>query len=552
MRTGFTAVETTVYDVALVGSGIACSMTLCELATRLSDRAAGGRTLRIAVIEKEGEMWNGIPYGRRSAFGALAFQRLKEFLPEPELTRYIQWLATNADSWLKTFRQCGGPSAARWISDNERLMERGEWEELYLPRFLFGQYISSNTGRALERLSRNGVATVTLIHGEATGISRPPGRPHIIAVENSMKNRATVHAARVVLAIGSPPQRSVKTGVIAGRHGHTHIDNIYSPSENASVSKIKHALATLPDRRMANILVVGSNASALEVLYLLNYCVETRRLINSIVVLSRSGLLPYKICQEPVQFELTALESLCGRFSAADLMAAITTDIGRAEQSRVNIADLRDPVSAAVGRLTALMHISEQKKFVCEHGIHYSRLMRRAGRDTRTAADELVGLGILTTVQGELRTLEPSPSSGRLVLAAYATAASQANITHPAAFSISINCGGFEELDLCSNPLINSSIENGICTPNSTNRGFLVNDRLEASENVYVIGPLVGGNFNDKVRFWHVESAARISSLAKLLAESLADSLFVPGQYSRSDRTDVASGMSSSFCPPGL
>lgn len=539
------------YDIAIVGSGIACSRTLCELAERLKDTPTRGKMLRIGVIEKEGEMWNGIPYGRRSAIGALAFQRLQEFLEEPERSYYIEWLATNADWWLKTFREYGGPSAAKWISDNQPLMEQDKWEELYLPRFLFGLYVSRQAACAVEELARAGLASVTPIHGEAIGMRRMPGGHHTIAVEDARGAVTSIKATRIVLAIGSPPQKSIHNGAVAGQHSHTHVGNIYSPSEDISIQKIRQALSSLSDKKLANILILGSNASSLEVLYLINYRPEIRNLINSVVVLSRSGLLPYKICEETVQFELTALNSLreSSYFSAADLMAAITCDIRRAEELKLNIADLRDPVGAAVSRLTALLHISEQKKFVCEHGVHFSRMMRRAGRDTRNAADELVNMGILTTLKGDYRRLEPFPSGKGLMSLTYAAAECQIEMTHPVPFSITINCGGFEDLDISSSRLINNLIENELCYINSTNRGFLVNDRLEASENVYVIGPLVGGNFNQKVRFWHVESASRIVGLAKLLAESLSESLFPPSEYRVSDTTRLAGGVVSSVCP---
>jgi uncharacterized NAD(P)/FAD-binding protein YdhS len=522
--------EMNTYDIAIIGSGIACSMTLCELAERLKGTPAASKAVRICVIEKESEVWNGIPYGRRSAVGALAFQRLQEFLEEPERSYYLEWLVANVDSWLKTFEQRGGPGAAKWVSDNQALMEQGNWGELYLPRFVFGLYVRSKTARAIEELSKARLASVTVVHGEATGVSKLPGKLHLITIQNITNVCRSVHATRVVLAVGSPPQKSIYGGSVAARHsrGHTHIDNLYSPSEDISIQKLHNALSCVPEKSLANILVVGSNASALEVLYLINYRPEIRNLINSVVVLSRRGLLPYKICQETIDFQLTALEALFGAapFSAADLMAAITLDIQRAEELRLNIADLRDPVGVAVNRLTALLPVSEQKKFVCEHGVHFSRMMRRAGRDTRSAADELVSAGVLTTVKGDFRRLEPMQPGEGLALATYATLGREAEITHPLPFSITVNCGGFEELDFCSSQLINSVIENQLCKVNSTNRGFLVNDRLEASENIYVIGPLVGGNFNDKVRFWHVESASRIAGLAKLLAESLYSSLF--------------------------
>jgi uncharacterized NAD(P)/FAD-binding protein YdhS len=71
-------------------------------------------------------------------------------------------------------------------------------------------------------------------------------------------------------------------------------------------------------------------------------------------------------------------------------------------------------------------------------------------------------------------------------------------------------------------------MQNGLGRPNRTNRGLLVNDDFEASPNFYVIGPLIGGNFTTNLRFWHVESAPRIRSLAKLLAARLARSFALP------------------------
>jgi hypothetical protein len=73
---------------------------------------------------------------------------------------------------------------------------------------------------------------------------------------------------------------------------------------------------------------------------------------------------------------------------------------------------------------------------------------------------------------------------------------------------------------------------------------------LEASKNLYVIGPLVAGNFNSTVRFWHVENAARIVGLSKLLAESLTQSLSPPSEYNFLDTNTSASVMASGAYPP--
>lgn len=517
----------TAYDIAIVGSGIACSMTLCQLVESLAKRPARNNLLRICVIEKEGENWSGIPYGRRSTIGALAFQKLKEFLDEPERGNYIEWLAANAESWLKTLRKCGGTSADKWISNNHSVIEQNRWEELYLPRFLFGLYISDSTVRAVQELSKKGIATVTVCHGEAVEASRVPGGPFTIVVEDGGGARTQVRALRLVLAMGSPPQRSICDRGFNGQNGYTQIDDLYSPSEDVNIRRIEQALSQIQDRDRANMLIVGSNASALEVLYLMAYRPDVRRRINSVVVLSRTGKLPYKICEDTLAFDLAALHSVCQlpHISAADVIAAIRSDIQRAEELKVNVADLRDAVSKAVTQALALLDNREQERFVCEHGVHYSRLMRRAGRDTRNAADELASAGILTTLKGEFRRLDPLPSGTGQKVATYAVPGCRSEIRYPLPFSVIINCGGFEELECCSSRLINSLIRNRLCGVNSTKRGFFVNEQLEASDKCYVIGPLLAGNFNSACRYWHVESALRIAGLAKVLAESLASSI---------------------------
>ena len=516
------------YDIAIVGSGISCSRTIFELAQCLRRGPVATKTLRIAVIEREAELWNGVPYGRRSAVGALTFQKLQEFLEEPERSYYIEWLVTNQEQWLKNFRERGGRGAEQWIADNQSLMEQGKWSELYLPRFLFGLYSSSEVSRSVDQLSQAGQASVTPIYGEAVSVARLPNGFHAIMVEDESGSSNIVKATRVVLAMGSPPQSAIHWGLNCDEQKLQTINNIYSPSAEVSIEKIKVALSSLSDKSMANLLIIGSNASSLEVLYLITHRSELRDLINSVVVLSRSGKLPYQICDQMIEFDLSALNSLreSSYFSATELMSAITSDIQRAEGLQLNIADLRDAVGSAVAQLTGLLPSSEQKRFVCEYGVRFSRMMRRAGRDTRKAADQLISQGLLKLVKGDLLRLDQFSSTKGLMSATYASQENQPHLTYPLPFSITINCGGFENLEISSSRLINSLIDNNLCQVNSTNHGFVVNERLEASKNVYVIGPLLGGNFNDRFRFWHVESASRIVGLAKLLAAELYESLF--------------------------
>ena len=495
------------YHLVFVGGGMACTMTLLELSRLLASAAPSSETLRIAVIEKTGEFWSGVAYGVRSSVNSLVLTSLREFVSEPEKTLFLEWLTSNQRRWLDHLRQNGGAAGAKWIETNQPLMAAGNWDEIFLPRFVYGLYYSDHLASALAMLEQRGLASVTLIKAEATNIAFAKDETYDLTLENSDGVEISLRAERVVLGIGSPPIPPIKNGNRSVENHPACLNDIYFPSEEVTLQRIYHALSAVAECEKRNILILGSNASSLEILYLINHWLELKALVNSIVIISRTGSLPAMICDEDLGFKFTELESLKqrGSVSSLALITAIKTDVQRAEQNQINIADLFHPISAMVAELFPIMSVSEQEHFFCEHGMTFTKLMRRAGREYRTAADELAAAGLLTLEQGEFRELGSSTAGSRFVSAAFTV----------------LNCGGFEELNESSSRLISSLVLNGLCKVNRTNRGFLVNERLEANKRLYVIGPLVGGNFNSKIRFWHAESAPRIHGLARLLADGL-------------------------------
>jgi len=522
------------YDIAIIGSGIACTMTLLELAKLLNDASPAGKGLQIAVIEKEAEFWNGIPYGRRSSVNSLVITSLREFVHEPEKTSFIRWLEANKSRWLNHLKQHGGVAGARWIKANQRFMKTGDWDAMFLPRFVYGLYNSEKLSASLGVLKQRRLAEVTLIQAEAVDLAPASVDPYVITLEQPDGKFSLLSSERVVVAIGSPPASRIQGETSDAHKPHTYINDIYCPSEEVILERLHEVLAAIPEKQKRNILILGSNASSLETLYLINHRPELKALANSVVVISRSGTLPHKICDQPPDFEFTELGLLKQKrsFNALDLIAAIKKDVQRAEDASANIADLFHAASAVVGELIKQMDVAEQEQFFCRHGMTFSKLMRRAGREYREAADELAADGKLVMVKGEFRELSASAGDG-FVSATYARSETEASVTHPLPFPIVINCGGFEELNKSSCRLIANLVGKKICKVNSTNRGFQVNETLEANRNLYVIGPLIGGNFNNKIRFWHAESAPRISGLAKLLAGCLFDSLSASSQPSR-------------------
>ena len=510
------------FDIAFIGSGIACSMTLLELAQTLLSPGPTPPKLRIAVVERDEQFWCGIPYGQRSSVRSLAIQKLDEFVNEPERSAYIAWLERNKSRWLASFQEQGGEAAACWIRDNREALDANRWGGLYLPRYVFGVFIAEQVDAAIAELGERDLAEIVTIHAEAISARSAHGR-HLVGLSPSGEGPTDIEAGKVVVAIGSPPAKSILG--CDSDPAFTYINDFYFPCEETNLERLRESLDRIEPREKRNVLVVGSNATSLEALYLMRHDARIRERVHSITVISRSGVLPYKICDEPPEFEFPRLNALLSEetVGAADLMSAIRADLGTAEERSLNLADLYDAIGVLFGQALGKMDLAQQEEFYCVHGMNFTKLVRRAGRDCRQASEELAADGTLCMLAGEVLRVDACAPGQPFATMNYRAAG--AEHVHPVPFAAVVNCGGFEELDACSSPFLVSVMQNRLCRPNRTNRGLFVNDDFEASPDFCVIGPLIGGNFNPKIRLWHVESAPRIRSLAKSLAASLVASL---------------------------
>ncbi len=505
-------------------------MTLLEM-TQALVRRPPVTALRIAVVERDEQFWCGIPYGRRSSICSLAIQKLDEFVSEPDKGAYCVWLARHKDAWLAFVRREGGPAAARWIDDHRDALRQNRWGELYLPRFLFGVFISEQVTQAIAELAGRGLAEIVTVRAEAVSANVADGC-HVIGLRPSGNDGpAMISAHKVIVAIGSPPTKAILTG--DREPAFAYINDLYHPDVDSNVACLRRVLDRVGPREKRNVLVVGSNATSLEVLYLMRHDPRIRERVGSITVVSRSGVLPYMIRDEPQEFEFPRLAALLSEqaVSAAALMAAIRADLTTATARSLNLADLYDDVGTLIGQAFGRMDPEQLEEFFCVHGMDFTKLVRRAGRDCRQAAAELAAQGALNVLAGEVLGVHPCTSGQPFATVRYRAAGIEH--THPVPFAAVVNCGGFEELDACSAPFLASILRSGLCRPNRTNRGVLVNDEFESSPGFFVIGPLNGGNFNARIRCWHVESAPRIRSLAKLLAASLVSSLQVDREIER-------------------
>ncbi|MCW3118467.1 MAG: hypothetical protein JWM28_2549, partial [Chitinophagaceae bacterium] len=135
---------------------------------------------------------------------------------------------------------------------------------------------------------------------------------------------------------------------------------------------------------------------------------------------------------------------------------------------------------------------------------------------------ELERSGKLEMLKGSFLRLKNRPGTGKAGQVEYQGYNSNDGITFPLSFPLIINCGGFETLNsYISSELISGLIGKKLCETNCTGRGFKVNERFQAAEGLYVMGPLLGGIFNEKSKLWHVENAKSIFYLANLMVSEM-------------------------------
>ena len=262
------------YDIAIVGSGISCAYTLIHyillLKKKLNTEAIN--TIKIVVLDKSGEFCTGVPYGSRSGKQSLIITPLKEFLPQPERDRFISWLQENYTSVLLDLEQRTGVLNSQWLKSYKKAMTQGNWDELFLPRYIFGWYLKARVQHLLQEAAQENYLQCDLIGEDVCNINKLDGIYQI----NTAKSNSLI-AKKVVLAIGSPPNRAAFLGKLealehskSARNNLCCITNMYEPSQNDNVERVFQYLKEADSAQPRQVLIIGSNASALETLYSLN------------------------------------------------------------------------------------------------------------------------------------------------------------------------------------------------------------------------------------------------------------------------------------------
>ncbi|MCY7368538.1 MAG: hypothetical protein LH474_10350, partial [Chamaesiphon sp.] len=275
-------------------------------------------------------------------------------------------------------------------------------------------------------------------------------------------------------------------------------------------------------------LMVGSNAGTLDTLYNINNSKTAVSLIDKFIVISPNAAFPYRITRGIVelnyrlQYLLDLIESRS--FTAKQMFEAIGQDVATAKSQNINISDIHGDISKVTMQALNLLNPAEQKQFVIRYSVDIGKLQRRAGSEYLDIVNNLIAQNKLEFRKGTFVKYS-APVNGK----SNCEYLDSENINQPVLdtpIRIIINCAGFQDVTKSDSILIQNLIRRGICIPNDSNRGFVIDKNFKANTNCYLMGPLVAGNIDGDFKVWHAESCQRIICLSEKLAAALHQSEF--------------------------
>jgi len=500
-------------DIAIAGSGIACTVTLIEVFRKLIND--GGPKVSITVFEKSYEFWYGIPYGSRSSVNALTITSVYDFFTdEKERNLFFDWFKENKTALLEHYTANGGLTAKQWLERNSEALNNEDFKSVYLPRYWCGKYTQSKFDSLLATVEEKELVELNLIKAEVIDVL-PKSDGFEVSYELPDHTVLKLDAAKVLIATGSA---SVKDVILPKENSAvTLINNLYEPRVDENIKKIAEVLKSAKTANERNVLMIGSNASSIEFMYLLAGLPEVTDRINKLIVVSRSGLFPYHIIDKTLgSYHTPNLDKLKdnGNYDIKALIAAAMADLKIAVKDGIIIPYIDRLIGYTIDLLQPLDE-QAKKEFLGIYGMQLSNQFRRSGKDYKGGETFLMEIGKLTMLKGCFDSID---ADGTLH---YTDTDTQQQKTYTDKFSVAINCTGANDLDQSSSRLIYNLVHNDIAKVNLSGKGFYVNEHFEAAPNLYVMGPLLGGNKNERIHFWHLENASRIMYLAPYLAQEL-------------------------------
>jgi uncharacterized NAD(P)/FAD-binding protein YdhS len=504
-------------DLVILGGGLSGTLTLMHLVKELEKDPPAppdGALWRIAMVDKNGDFGRGAPYGRRVHPAYL----LNENGATMDVWGFRDWLARNHDDWTTALRRGPGAVTGRWFRFNESALEEGRsdpaaFDRMYLPRCVFGRFMEQTLDETLRRSRRQGSLHVERVPGEAIDVRRRQSGDFDVEIRDA----ASLRAGSVLLGLGSlPPDPTLP------RHAAC-VPDLYAQDFDEVKRTVLAGVGEAREsgrRRPARVLVLGSNAAAMEFLFSLANDVELCKVVEELTVLSTGTLPDGRPSGKALAFSPRHLRELAQapQATAPALIEAARRDAATARDAGYTSLDFSTPLSKGLRRVFERMAQPERREFVDHHGMQFTALSYHTPPEYADAAAALTAGGKLTCVTACVEEIEERPDG------ALGVHARRGETRTSFRGDVVVNCRGSGPLERAEMPLLKTILapRRGIARINTSGRGIHVDSLFEASPGVFVLGPLLAGHTSGEVGIWNLESAPRIDGYAARLAATIA------------------------------
>lgn len=482
-------------SLGILGGGVAAGAILVELANRVR-RGAGIPVAKIFVFEPQHELGRGTPYSTAVNDSALTITPMRDVFPSEILIEFQRFMEIESDgSYPRSIEEfCS--TGVGYIPSADALLciQNRCFCNVHMPRRIVGDFLQARLHRAFQTLECAGI--------DVEHIREPA---HSIYMANNTITTYTdgteIRTDRAVLCVGS---------IARPLSAPSSLNSSLSCRAADAVERIAYL------SRSSRIVIFGSNASTIELLYL------ARTLIlaggHTVRVISPSGSLPAFIdAKHPI--DSTLIRPL--------REAAFDPDYAPIANVLKNIADCLDngDITRAIGTVGSLSNILFELDNTSRINIvnrvmpFVVRAVRRVEGPYAVVLDDGEA-GLFQLHSGCLDDIT-STSNGRM------------NVS----WIDSHGGAQFDEADLVVNctdiglyadasDLVRHLVSTYPDTLSLTDcgRGLHVDDEYRAARNLYVFGPLLAGNAREFGNIWHLESTKNIMKMAKGFVDSMSES----------------------------
>lgn len=495
--------EKNIYDIVFVGGGISSTFTWQSL---LQNNP--GFPSRVAMFDKDGNFGRGLPYGKQTISSYLLNDNVS-LVDEKNMLGFRRWLLLEKPKWLNAIMRQGNPVSFSWLNRHKGAIDRNDFDDLYLPRYVFGLFLQDRFEQHLKLLKQYN-HEYSLLQDDVEDIERLS--VNLFAISGKLKNKP-IYSRQILLGIGAPENNFASN--LQGKLGY--VQDVYRADIEETIKQ--SAISRKKSGEALRVAILGGGPTAAEIAYRCLVDPTLNLYIDRLFVLTTSGKLPNgtNISLDTSGYKLFELEQLkqIGYFGADALISALRADISKAEQDNVPLLNIRSMIKETFKSLFSCMSINEKRNFVIRYGEHYVSLMKYTASDYSDVLQNPNRDRKIVIYQAFVESLQWKNNCFELTMRDKSGSSLALNA------DVVFNCLGPRDLSNLEESLIKRLLDRNLIRVNESGRGIAVNEFFEANPNLFVLGPLLAGTCVGEQYIMRLKSIDGIYELSQTISKNI-------------------------------